>query len=128
MAFFKEESVDLMVISSPGLLPPEPVIVFVMEIGEILMAPPKLTIPPETVPIEILPCLHKQFHLHNLFFIIIYVHFWTTHIPVSYYLRKNVKKGIVIPQCLLTIILPILSQYTLLLKNSQDKPLLEPQF
>jgi hypothetical protein len=36
------------------LFSPEPPMVLVIEIGEMYIAPPKLTIPPETVPIETL--------------------------------------------------------------------------
>jgi hypothetical protein len=56
---------------SPVLSPPDPVVVLVMDIGAIVTAPPKLTIPPEIVPIVIPSRLTAAIQtLLPLFFII----------------------------------------------------------
>jgi hypothetical protein len=48
---FIELKPELVFTTAPVLSPPAPVVDFDIDIGEIITAPPKFTIPPETVPI-----------------------------------------------------------------------------
>lgn len=77
---------ELVVFSRALLFSPGSEIVFVMEMGEIITAPPKFTIPPETVPIDIFFRPFKTKFPHAFF--ISYEIIWTMYIHLPNAIKK----------------------------------------